>query len=49
MIRKVRGVNKWKVISHTSGRSFGTYRSKAQAIARLKQLQFFKHIKKKYS
>ena len=41
MIRKVKAG--WKVVSHTTGRSFGTYKSKAKALVRLKQMAFFKH------
>lgn len=39
MIRKVR--RGWKVISHRTGRSFGTYPSRRKAIQRLKQIKFF--------
>lgn len=31
----------WKVKSHTSGRSFGTYPRKKKAIIRLRQVKFF--------
>jgi hypothetical protein len=44
MIRKVKG--RYKVISHITGRSFGTYKTKAEAIRRLWQIKFFGNIKK---
>jgi hypothetical protein len=31
----------WKVTSHTTGRSFGTYRTKKEALKRLKQIKFY--------
>ncbi len=43
MIRKVKAG--YKVVSHTTGRSFGTYTSKAKALKRLRQIEFFKHKK----
>ena len=40
MIRKT---NKgWKVINHKTGKSFGTYPSKAKAKMRLKQIKTFR-------
>ena len=36
---------KWIVLSETTGRSFGTYTTKAEAQHRLKQMEFFKHLK----
>jgi len=44
MIRKT--PKGYKVVSHTTGRSFGTYRSKAQAQKRLRQIEYFKHKKR---
>ena len=35
----------YKVRSHTSGRSFGTYKSRAGAERRLKQIRYFKYRK----
>lgn len=31
----------WKVISHKTGKSFGTYPSKEKAIQRLRQIKYF--------
>ncbi len=45
MIKKVKG--KYVVLSETTGRSFGTYATKEDAEKRLKQIEFFKHLKKK--
>jgi len=39
MIKKTKAGH--KVISHTTGRSFGTYSSKKKAKARLKQIRRF--------
>ena len=39
MIRKVKAG--WKVVSHTTGKSFGTYRSHAAAVKRLRQIKFY--------
>jgi hypothetical protein len=44
MIKKVKG--KYVVLSETTGRKFGTYRSKKAALKRLRQIEFFKHHKK---
>lgn len=41
MIRKIGG--KYVVMSETTGRKFGTYRTKAEALRRLRQVEFFKH------
>lgn len=35
------------VISKKTGRSFGCYATKAEAVKRLGQVEFFKHAKKK--
>ena len=34
--------NKYEVVSHTTGRSFGTYTSRKKALRRLREMQFFK-------
>lgn len=44
MIKKVRG--KYVVMSEKTGRSFGTYKTLAEAKKRLRQIEFFKHRKK---
>jgi len=31
----------WQVLSHTTGRSFGIYKTKKDAIKRLRQIKFF--------
>ena len=36
----------WKVVSHTTGKSFGIYPSEAKAEQRLKQIKYFE-LKKK--
>ena len=41
MIKKVG--SKYKVVSEKTGRSFGTYHTKAEAQRRLGQVEFFKH------
>ena len=43
MIRKVKGG--WRVVSH-SGKSLGTYKTKAEAVKRLGQVEYFKKHKK---
>ena len=43
MIKKIKG--KYVVLSETTGRKFGTYRTKKEAIKRLRQIEFFKHLK----
>lgn len=45
MIRKIRG--KYVVLSEHTGRKFGTYRAKKAVLKRLRQIEFFKHRKKK--
>ena len=42
----VKSGNGYKVVSHTTGRSFGKYRSVNAAKKRLRQIQMFKHMKK---
>ncbi|MBI2639403.1 MAG: hypothetical protein HYW90_00720 [Candidatus Sungbacteria bacterium] len=44
MIKKIRG--KYTVLSETTGRKFGTYKTTARAKKRLKQVEFFKHLSK---
>ena len=44
MIRKVQGG--YRVLSE-SGRNMGTYRTKWEAEKRLRQIEMFKHLKKK--
>ena len=46
MIKKIG--NKWRVVSHTTGRNMGTYKTKKEAEKRLKQIEYFKHLLKKY-
>ncbi len=41
MLKKIG--SKWFVLSETTGRSFGSYRTKKEAAARLRQVEFFKH------
>jgi hypothetical protein len=36
---------KYVVVSETTGRRFGTYDTLAQAKRRLRQIEFFKHLK----
>jgi hypothetical protein len=38
---------KYLVLSEKTGRSFGTYHTKAEAEKRLRQVEFFKHVKSK--
>lgn len=45
MIKKIK--NKYVVLSEKTKRSFGSYGTMAEAKKRLKQIEFFKHIKKK--
>jgi hypothetical protein len=45
MIRKIGG--KYVVLSEKTGRSFGAYRTKKEAEKRLRQVEFFKHLKGK--
>ena len=45
MIKKIK--SKYVVLSETTGRKFGTYKTKQEALARLRQIEFFKHLKKK--
>ena len=43
MIKKIKG--KYIVLSEKTGRKFGTYKTKKEAEKRLKQIEFFKHLK----
>jgi hypothetical protein len=43
MVKKTK--NGYKVVSEKSGRSFGEYRSLAEAKKRLRQVEYFKHRK----
>jgi len=45
MIKKIKG--KYVVLSENTGRRFGIYTSLAAAKKRLRQVEFFKHLKKK--
>ena len=44
MIKKVK--NKYMVLSESTGRRFGTYTTLKEAKARLRQMEFFKHLSK---
>lgn len=44
VIKKIKG--KYTVLSETTGRSFGSYRTLAEAKKRLRQIEFFKHLSK---
>lgn len=44
MIKKIKG--KYVVLSETTGRKFGAYRTKKEARKRLQQIEFFKRRKK---
>ena len=43
MIKKIKG--KYVVMSEHTGRKFGTYDTKKEAEKRLRQIEFFKHLK----
>ncbi len=43
MIRKIKG--NYVVLSENTGRKFGTYSTKEAAEKRLRQIEFFKHVK----
>jgi hypothetical protein len=43
MIKKIHG--KYVVLSETTGRRFGTYDTRAEAERRLRQIEFFKHLR----
>jgi hypothetical protein len=44
MIKKVK--EEYQVVSEKSGRNMGTYKTKEEAIKRLRQVEYFKHVKK---
>ncbi len=43
MIKKIKG--KYVVLSEKTERKFGTYATREEAEKRLKQIEFFKHVK----
>lgn len=43
MIKKIKG--RYVVVSENTGRKFGTYSTKKEAEKRLRQIEFFKHVK----
>ena len=43
MIKKIK--DKYVVLSEKTGRKFGTYKTKKEAEKRLRQIDFFKHLK----
>jgi hypothetical protein len=43
MIKKIGG--KYVVLSETTGRRFGSYDTRAEAERRLRQIEFFKHLR----
>jgi hypothetical protein len=43
MITKING--RYVVMSETTGRRFGTYDTRAEAETRLRQIEFFKHLR----
>ncbi len=43
MIKKIKG--KYVVLSESTGRRFGTYKTEKEAKKRLRQIEFFKHKK----
>ena len=45
MIKKIGG--KYVVISESTRRRFGTYATRAEAEQRLRQIEIFKHLKKR--
>lgn len=46
MIKKIK--SKYFVLSEKTGRSFGSYKTKKEAVKRLKQVEYFKHLKNKH-
>jgi hypothetical protein len=44
MIKKIK--SKYVVLSKKTERSFGSYKTKKEAEKRLRQVEFFKHLKK---
>ena len=49
VIRKLSGQNKWRLTSKTSGRNLGTYPTRAGAVARERQVNFFKFRAARFS
>jgi hypothetical protein len=45
MIKKIKG--KYVVLSENTGRKFGTYKTLKEAKIRLRQVEYFKHLKKR--
>jgi len=45
MIKKVG--SKYVVLSETTGRKFGAYKTKREAVKRLGQVEYFKHLRVK--
>lgn len=45
MIKKIKGL--YVVLSEKTGRRFGTYKTLTEAKKRLRQIEFFKHLKKR--
>jgi hypothetical protein len=45
VIKRING--KYVVLSQTTGRRFGTYDTRAEAENRLRQIEFFKHVRKR--
>jgi hypothetical protein len=43
MIKKIKG--KYVVLSEKTKRVFGRYKTKKEAVKRLRQIEFFKHLK----
>ncbi len=43
MIKTING--RYVVVSETTGRRFGTYDTRAEAERRLRQIEFFKHLR----
>lgn len=43
MIKQING--RYVVVSETTGRKFGTYDTRAEAERRLRQIEFFKHLR----
>jgi hypothetical protein len=43
MIKRING--RYVVLSETTGRRFGTYDTRAEAERRLRQIEFFKHLR----
>lgn len=47
MIKKIGG--RYVVVSETTGRRFGTYNTRVEAERRLRQIEFFKHMRSRSS